>query len=266
MKYCMRYNNRSRYLNTFDEVILKYEHKTSVIIEHVQNYKQEQRVILNLQDFEGDILDCKDILLAAAGHHPQIAIMGTRVQTAAMKEMGLPWFYGEVVDSWDKLNGFIKQGVSDVIIGNEFAFNMANIALVCKEANVKVRVYPNVAQSNCAFVEDTMKQFYIRPEDVSFYKEYVDVMEFYGPAEKQDVLYDIYTKGRWLGNLKDLILGLKEDINNTVIAGCFGVLRINCSKRCSYSPVCDVCNRFISINNTIQEAENGKLETNEVSM
>lgn len=265
MKYCMRYNNRSRYLNTFDEVILRYEHKNSTIIDHVQNYKQEQRVILDVQNFEGDILDCKDILIAAADHHSQIAIMGTRVQTAAMKEIGLPWFYGEVVDSWDKLNGFIRQGISDVIVGNEFAFNMVSISSICKSVNVKVRVYPNVAQSNCAFVGKTITQFYIRPEDISFYEDYVDVVEFYGPLEKQDVLYDIYTKGRWLGNLKDLILGLKEDINNTIIAGCFGVLRVDCGKRCAYSNKCDVCNRFLNIDSIIQEAYN-EHKTDEISM
>jgi hypothetical protein len=69
------------------------------------------------------------------------------------------------------------------------------------------------------------------------------------------VLYDIYTKGRWLGFLNELIIGLETEVNNTVITSFFGSLRTGCGKRCSYSDVCNVCNRFVSINNTLQEAK-----------
>ena len=264
MKYCIAYDNKSRHLNDFNEIILKYDHKTSAIIEHVQKYKQEQRIILNIQELE-DVLSCKDIFNAAADEHSSIAIMGTITQTAAMKEIGLPWFYADIVDSWDMLNGFIKQGVSDVYVGNEFAFDMFTISSICKEANVNVRVFANVAQTNCPMVKNTMTQFFIRPEDVPYYESYVDVIEFYGPLDRQDILYDIYSKGKWLGNLNDLIIGLEEKINNTVITGCFGVLRVGCKKRCGYSNKCDVCTRFLNIDKVIEEVYNER-KTNEISM
>ncbi len=253
MKYGMMYDNRSRHLHDFNEIILKYDHKTAEIIEHIKKYEQEQRIILNVQMLE-DILDCKDIFIAAAGEHSNIALMGSTNQTAALKEVGLPWFYAEIVSSWDTLNGFIKQGVSDVYVGNEFAFNMAHIAENCHDANVKVRVFANVAQTNCPMVEETITQFFIRPEDVLMYDDYVDVIEFYGPIDRQDVLYEIYVKGKWIGNLNELIIGLKEDVNNTVIAGIFGTLRRSCGKRCAYSKSCGVCSRFVSINKTLKEA------------
>lgn len=252
MKYGMLYDNRSRHLEDFNEIILKYDHKTTAIIEHIQKYKQEQRIILNVQMLE-DVLDCKDIFIAAAGEHSNIALMGTTAQTAALKEIGLPWFFAEVVDSWDKLNGFINQGVSDVYIGNEFAFNMGDISEKCHSNSVKVRVFANVTQTNCSMIEETITQFFIRPEDVLMYDEYVDVIEFFGPIDRQDILYEIYVKGKWIGNLNELIIGLKEDVNNTVIAGIFGTLRRNCGKRCAYSSSCDVCTRFVSINKTLKE-------------
>lgn len=255
MKYAMIYNNRSRYLNDFDEVIIKYEHKTAEVIDFIGKCKQEQRIILNIQGFQKDnLIDCKDILRAAADVHSNIAIMGDRTQTAAMKEIGLPWFYGTIADSWDMLNGFIKQGVSDVYIGNEFGFNMKKISTICKEANVNIRVYANVAQTNCPSVGDTMTQFFIRPEDIKFYEDYVDVVEFFGPLDRQDVLYDIYTNEKWAGNLKHLIIGLEQDINNLIISNHFGVIRTNCEKRCAYSNACNICNRFVSIYETVREA------------
>ena len=77
MKYCMRYDNRSRHINDFDEVILNYTHKTSEIIDHVAKYKQEQRIILNVVEMDNEeLLKCKDIF-AAAGEVANIAIMGT---------------------------------------------------------------------------------------------------------------------------------------------------------------------------------------------
>ena len=254
MKYGMMYDNRSRHLNDFDEITLKYEHKTAEIIEHIKKYKQEQRIILNIQALE-DVLDCKDIFLAAAEVHSNIAIMGAKSDLEELKEIGLPFFFAEVVDSWDKLNGYIQQGVSDVYVGNEFAFDLSTISQVCKLYNVKIRVFANVAQSNYPSVGNTMTQFFIRPEDVTMYDDIVDVIEFFGPLDRQDVLYEIYTKGKWIGNLNELIIGLKEDINNTLIAGCFGTLRRTCKKRCAHSTKCDICTRFVSIQNTLKEVK-----------
>ena len=39
---------------------------------------------------------------------------------------------------------------------------------------------------------NTFQQFYIRPDAVQLYEEFVDVFEFFGPLDKQPVLYDIY--------------------------------------------------------------------------
>ena len=265
MNYCMTYDNRSRHLKDFNEVILKYTHKTSEIIEHIKNYEQEQRVILNIQELENAV-DCKDILCAAAGVHSNIAIMGSITQLAAMKEIGLPYFLITVASSWDTLNGYINMGVSDVYVGNEFAFDLKTIASVCKEHNVKVRVYANVAQTDCPAVENTITQFFIRPEDITLYEPLVDVIEFYGPLDRQDVLYEIYTKQRWLGDLSDLILGLKDKVNNTLITGAFGMLRINCKKRCGYSKACNICTRYLSVDKTIHEVINNESEVDEVSV
>lgn len=258
MKYGMMYFNISRHLNDFDEIILKYDHKTMNIVPHVQDkYRQEQRVILNVQQLPDEDFEESFIYMrAAAQTHPEIALMGTLAQLPRLKESGLKFFFGEIVDSWDKLNGFIQLGVSDIYVGNEFAFNMEDISAVCKQANVNIRVFANVAQSSCPVVENTMTQFFIRPEDLAMYGDLVDVIEFYGPIDRQDVLYEIYTKGKWVGNLGELIIRVKEDINNTLITPIFGTLRRSCGKRCAYSKSCNICPRFVSIQRTLEEVAN----------
>lgn len=258
MKYGMIYFNTSRHLNDFDEIILKYDHKTMNIVPHAQdNYRQEQRVILNVQQLPDEDFEESFIYMrAAAQAHPEIALMGTISQLPRLKESGLKFFFAEVVDSWDKLNGFIQLGVSDVYVGNEFAFNMEDISAVCKQTNVNIRVFANVAQTSFPVVENTMAQFFIRPEDLAMYDDLVDVIEFYGPIDRQDILYEIYTKGKWIGNLGELIIGVKEDINNTLITPIFGTLRRSCGKRCAYSKSCNICPRFVSIQRTLEEVAN----------
>lgn len=255
MNYCLDYFNTSRHLNDFNEVILKYDHKTINIVGHVQDsYKQEQRIVLNVQGLsDEDFEQSLEYIAAAAQVHPKLAILGRIAQLPRLKETGLDYFFPNVVNSWDTLNGYINMGVSDVYIGNEFAFNMINISKVCKESNVAVRVFANVAQTDCSATKGAITNFFIRPEDVHLYEEEINVIEFYGTKDRQDVLYEIYTEGSWKGNLNELIIGLEDIINNNLIMGCFGVLRRACGKRCAYSSLCDVCHRFVSTQETIGE-------------
>ena len=269
MKYCMLYDNRSRYLRNADEIILKYQHKTSEIIEHIGTYKQEKRVILNVYLLDNEtLLDCKEIFAAVAERHPNMAILGEVTQAGVLTELGLPFFFANIVDTWDKLHAFINCGVSDVYIGNEFGFSLKKIAPVCKEHNVNVRVFPNAAQTSSHMLKPTMNSFYIRPEDLKYYEDLVDVVEFFGPIEKQDVFFKIYSTRRWLGKLNLIILGLEdaEDVKNTIFLECFGAVRTNCDKRCSYSKGCNMCTRFISINKTIDEVVKNEREPDETTV
>lgn len=258
MKYCMRFYTGCRNLDNADEVILKYTHKTAEIIDYVKKYKQEQRIILNAAELDIlSLLGSKEILTAVKEVHPNIALMLTLTHKntiKSIKEFGIDYFFIEAADTWDKLNAFVKMGVSDIYVINEFAFSMVDIARYCHERNIKVRAYANVAQSSSLLDNmNTITSFFIRPEDVQHYENHLDVIEFFGPIEKQDVLYEIYTKGKWLGNLKDLIIGLQDSINNTVIIGCFGVVRMRCNKHCNYSQ-CNICTSFLDIDKVVEEA------------
>ena len=260
MKYCMRFYTGCRNLNNVNEIILKYNHKTTEIIEYVKKYDQEQRIILNAAGLDAlSLLASKDIFIAVKEIHPNAALLlsfNHKNTLDSIKEWGIDFFFMELVDSWDKLNSYIKLGVSDVYIGNEFAFSITSIGKYCHDHNVKVRAYVNVAQSSSTMGNmDTITSFFIRPEDIEYYDDYLDVTEFFGPVEKQDVLYEIYTKGKWLGNLKDLIIGLKDSVNNRVIMGCFGVVRMRCGKHCNYQN-CNICTSFIDINEVVEEADN----------
>jgi hypothetical protein len=111
-----------------------------------------------------------------------------------------------------------------------------------------------------------MSSFFIRPEDLKYYENYIDIIEFFGPLDRQDVLFKIYTDRKWLGDLGVLIIGLEESLKNTVFLECFGAVRSGCEKRCSYSKSCNICNRFLSIDKTIEEVFKNEHKSDETPM
>ena len=87
---------------------------------------------------------------------------------------------------------------------------------------------------------DTITAFFIRPEDLILYEPHIDVVEFFGPIDRQRVLHEIYTNGKWLGKLSDIIIGLHSDIDNQSIAPRFAEARIKCRKKCNQEN-CNLC-------------------------
>lgn len=152
-----------------------------------------------------------------------------------------PYFTYEVIDTWDMFEYYAFLGVSEMYIGNYFGFQFENIKKIADKRGITLRVYVNVAQSKKPYVEEDMfKSFFIRPEDAHLYEG--AILCFFGPADRQRVLHEIYSQGVWRGNLDDLIIGLEMDIDNTRIPPAFGELRHNCGHQCSYD-ACISCDR-----------------------
>jgi hypothetical protein len=169
-------------------------------------------------------------------------------------ECNLPYFFIEPISSLDDFEGVINYGVSDIYVANELGFYLEKISPICKAKGIAIRVYPNVAQSSSKFLTPNLKTFFIRPDDVETYEPYVDVLEFWGPIDKQSVLYDIYHDGRWQGRLQDVILELDDDIDNTRIMPVFGEARTCCRKVCAYDQ-CHICDHIKSAAATLEVKE-----------
>lgn len=260
MKYSIKFYKGCRTLERADEIIIKYDKKSAGLLDFVQKWNEDQRIIVDITELE-DIESNLDIFAAAAGIHPEFAVMLHSTQNyepiAALK---LPFFFIDGVNCYDDLVGQITLGVSDVYILNELCFNLDEISKYCHENKVQIRVYPNVAQSASNFAVDEFKKFFIRPDDISFYEEYIDVIEFFGPLDKQPVLYDIYTDERWIGNLNDVILGLTKEIDNKTVVPYFGEARQKCRKRCIFGR-CDICGSVEALAATLKDKELGLIKS-----
>ena len=258
MKYAVNFHTSFKHMDTVDEVILKYENdkQRAELLNFIQQkIREDLRVIVAAEQLEE--IESRDIetFKAVRDAHPNFTVrinLGHKSLMPELVDNDIPFFFDIFVDSWDMLNGMIQYGVSDVYIVNEFAFYLPQIKKNCGD-EIKIRVFPNVSQSTDKLhVLPTATSFFIRPEDISFYEKYVDVCEFFGPVDRNEVLYKIYTSGKWLGNLKELIIGLKEDIPNVSIVPYFGQRRAICKKSC-VNGICNLCGQIIQLANSLQE-------------
>ena len=267
MKYCVEYYPNFRHNDEIDEIIYDFnKYGDPIIIDQMKRWREDQRVIINgsqIQNFE-NFIPCIQV---CRKNHNNLAVCVNIQQKEAVKrlrEAAIPFFYLQYVNNLEEMYAIINQGVSDIYISENLGFDIVNIGSFCKTKGIKVRVIPNVAQYKLEYKEDIPDpcKFFIRPEDVKEYEPYVDVLEIYEKEMRLSVLYEIYTKQKWIGNLNQLISGLEESIENSAIPSIFGKARLNCKKRCMYDQ-CSLCKTTQDLSNRVMDVRRGIKETDE---
>jgi len=243
MKFCVPYYSDFKYFNEVDEIILEYnEHNDNIVTFVTEHFKPEQRIVVDITKKIKEISDIVPILKKLQQQHENIVVKTSMVEFELLARKGLPFFFSEFCKTDDEVFAFIKIGVTDVYVVENLAFNLKEIGGYCKSKGVNVRVIPNMAQYPLHQKEviPAAVRFFIRPEDMDVYSEYVDVCEFVAPADRLSVLFDIYKSKQWLGDLKDLILGLDEEFYNSGISPSFASFRLGCRHKCMQEK-CTLC-------------------------
>ena len=245
MDFCLTFHKSTFDKGGFNEVIIKYDKDNTHVLQFAQEEKvQDVRLILNMTEFEGNFNEQFAIFNVLKQTHPKFAIMISLNQVGVAQELmenNIPFFFNKIAETWDELVSLVHAGVSDIYIGSELGFEIKDVASVCHGRNIKTRVFANVAQTSAPLKNmDTITAFFIRPEDLILYEPHIDVVEFFGPIDRQRVLHEIYTNGKWLGKLSDIIIGLHSDIDNQSIAPRFAEARIKCRKKCNQER-CNLC-------------------------
>ena len=257
MAFCARWDSRSKYLNEVDELIIPFHGTTEQLSVFLKEHAN-QRIILDIKEewksFYGAILE------PIIKEYPNLTLrFQDRQQILDFLQQKIPvsYFLNEVCVEWEKLNEIITFGVSDVYISEQLGFELADVAKFAVAKGVRVRVYPNVAQCSRSKTDD-LKKFFIRPEDVDIYnRRYVSTFEFYYPENidiNWDVLYRAYAiNKRWRGPLKEIILGLDDEINSTFISPRWAELRMNCKRKCLKGDQCSACYQIASLAKAFEE-------------
>lgn len=263
MKYCINYSNKSHIIDKVDEILIRYDKNkilelfTQFIPAHLN-----QRVIVQLieEDNIDTIVNNLKKIISIYNENKDIKFdiqlpFYNQKFIEELKDTNLKYFFKAAANSWDKFTGLISQNVSDIYITDELAFELDKVAEIAHKNNIKVRIYPNVAQSRWDKLSDILK-FFIRPEDIEMYKPYVDVCEFYGDKAQQiDTYYKIYQEDKkWFGDLQEIIIGLDSKIDSRYIIPRFAEKRIKCGKDCLKGGKCEMCKRILDLSEQLENA------------
>lgn len=159
----------------------------------------------------------------------------------ALKDCCHTYCFSEIISSWEELDYMVNCiGVNEIYVGGFLGFNLPAVKKICDRKGTKVRAFANYCGKPW-YDDDTARGFYIRPEDVDLYSEYLNGIEFFGGAEAQEVMFKVYSEKKWVGNLNEIIIGFNEEFNNQALPGDFGKHRLDCKKRCVTGSGCTLC-------------------------
>lgn len=248
MQYAITYSRNFQYMELVDEVILYWSTKDDIVDYVTTTFPQETRVTINFHTKTIEELESAlPILGKLKKEHDNIVvkldITVHKDKLEDLKQLNIDYYFNQYCASWDMLFGQVQLGVSDVIIAEELAFDLKNVKRYCKPFNIKIRVYPNVAQAGgrgtSLEIPDMMK-FFIRPEDTEIYEPYVDIFEIWGDTKQQNTIFKIYYSQQWLGDLNNIISGFTDSVQNNALSSYFGISRIKCGKKCMQGR-CKIC-------------------------
>lgn len=264
MNYCLRYTNSSKIMiKEAEEISIIYDKNDTALPAFIEKHDTKRiNLIIENPEESLDAFEIKKLNAINEKYHYSVIYVclysNKRCEAmsdnllALMADLKMPWFTGNMITTWDALHYFISLGVTDVYIAEDLGFEISLVYDVCHKANVKVRVIPNVAQSNINQTPD-LKKFFIRPEDMELYSKYIDTVEFWGELRQQDVFYKIYKGGKWYGNLKEIIFSFNEDLDSHRVLPVFGNARLGCDKRCLKGFNCSICESIKSIQEQMKE-------------
>lgn len=261
MNYCINYAKGFRHYDEIDEVILNHYSGSDALIEFIPKLTKEtkiKRVVINLLNIDLEKIDSVISYIAVLirdGYSIAAKIKDDENVINLFKDNNIPFFFDKFASNFEMAYGMAKSGVSDIYVVEELGFRMESLAYLKEKFGVKIRVFPNMAQSARKSAIPSIQRFWIRPEDTELYEKYVDVFEFISEdTTRLSVVYEIYKQRQWLGNLNDLILDFQEPIvPNTGIDPEFGLARLNCGKKCLVER-CFVCPRVVSLAEAFDKA------------
>lgn len=278
MKYCTVYHKHSKAAQSANEIIINYTEDVKNLLSFLLNKCSRQRVIVQIIDFESFIKN-KEItkIIAIKQKYPELnfsilipnifansgtATDETKIQfIQQLREYKIPFFTNDRCGTWDQFYILSHLRVTDIYVVEELGFNLPTVSKIAKSRNISLRTFANVAQYGTKPLPAKL-HFFIRPEDIPFYGQYIDTIEFF-KGKEIDVIYDIYTKDkRWGGNLQEIITDLPEPIYSNYLFPGWPDRRVECNRKCMKGDYCTLCDNYISIANQLREIDKKKKEDN----
>ena len=249
MRYCLSYNAFSQNWKNADEVSIKYSEDKG-LVNFMEQLKDKRIVLIVPQHFsESEIKKLIAIKKIYSQYNFVVCLPTYKEDTVtSFRANGIPFYVAEPCFTWEQLNFFAKEGVSDILIGGDLGFSLPKVKkyLIENFPSIHLRAAANLSMSEYNGT-DPIKGFFIRPEDVRVYEQYIDTIEFIN-INLEESLYNIYTNNFFVGGLNVLIYRVDEPIDNSIIPKSFAEKRVSCERKCLKGAKCNLCQYIIRLN------------------
>lgn len=274
MKSYCKWNNKLELNYDYDGLIININTTNLDKLEEFAKNHHKQSIVAVVGEDDVPIKEGCEIILPTINKLYQQGRTNLRVRIprdwfyipsilSSIEELQVPYGVDEIVYGFDDLWMVLGWGVSEVKVGGYLGFKLKEVKKICGK-KVNVVVHPNLATGN---PNSGLPQFFIRPEYMMSYDRYVDVCEFYYfPIEDErwrmtdpNILYKIwFMDGKWMDDLRHIIIGLKGDYYNPGISPLFDERRLKCGRKCGEQPLdykgrCDICKVCESLSQTYKQ-------------
>ena len=257
MKVCIDWRKSFKYLDEVDEYNIDFKvDKIDKLLKFLDRYATGDKRVNISTPREGNNLSILSSMKKKYDYNIAVKmnyLKGEENSLSELKENGVPFFYSQYISNWESLNKYLEDGVSDVIISGELGFALPKVAAVVG-GRAQTRVYVNISQYTYG---DSIKGFFIRPEAIDLYSDYVDIFEIYTSEGRLNPLYEIFFKDKhWDGRLQEIVQYLDNPVNNYYILGNeFDHRRLQCGKKCIKGEKCSLCERIVELANTLEQSK-----------
>lgn len=260
MKFAITYDRTIPFRHTkeVDEIVFEYAYHKNEILKVIS---EGQVAIIQIGDIsfeEFQALTPELIDLNKKLNNNLVIMLSFFTQKSFIdtcNEIQIKFMFSTYAKDKETVYAMAKLGAYSIYIVEGLCFNCKSLQYIRQKFGSELRVYPDVAASakGTADCIPSLQKFFIRPEDIWIYDEYIDTCEFWCKTDRLSVIYEIYTQQQWLGRLGDVIVGLDIDIDNKTIVPHFGQMRVDCNKKC-LNGQCFLCEEMEKLAAKFEEA------------
>lgn len=258
MKFALPFSNSYKDLKSTEiQWIINYKPQIDKLNNFIQEF-QNYRIICKFESDPTDKdIEILNILTKKFKNSKIIAAIPYYTQEIEQKfnNNEILHYYQRPVNTWEDFSGCINLNVTDILITEGLCFSLPTVKKRAAEKNILVRSYCNVCENEWNSLP-SYKSFFVRPDDIDLYNNYIDVFEFYDEKEPQKIktLYEIYHNDKkWFGLLKQLIKNYKGDEDNKTLVSVFTEKRIKCDHKCFKNDFCKICDNIVTLGKTLDK-------------
>lgn len=250
MEYCIDYKADSLIKDKVNEININFKPKDEQLLNFIRGRNdlgQRVNISISNEEFKEFGIDLFDAFVEKdPGLNFKIKLEYNKEIYDLIKQrpnLRRKYYYNTYINNWDELYGYIDLKPSDIYVVENLGFELDRVSKILHYYGIRVRVFPNVAQSSWRYTSP-LKKFFIRPEEIDYCdsNNYVDVCEFYHMEKSIETYYKIYAKDKkWFGKLNELIIGFDSEFDSKFLNPTIMEKRFTCGKKCLKGKPCNIC-------------------------